>query len=93
MSSRVFVADGAEAVGGAIGAGKDTEHAGHVQCGRLVDGNDTRVRVRRAHHRRVSLPGEAEIVGEAALPGDQPRVFVTRHGPADEAKAGFRFSH
>ena len=87
------VADGAEAVGGAIGAGEDAEHAGHRQRRRLVDRNDARVRVRRAHHRRVRLTGKTEIVGEAALPGDEPRVFVARHGLADEAKAGLRFVH
>ena len=88
-----IVADGAEAVGGAIGAGEDAEHAGHVQRRRLVDGDDACVRVRRAHHRRVGLIGKTEIVGEAALAGDEPRVFVARHGLADEAKAGFRFIH
>ena len=88
-----IVRDGAEVVGRAIGAGEHAEHAGHRQRARLVDRDDARMGVRRAHHRRVGLAGKTEIVGEAALADDQPRVFVARHGLADEAEAGFRFIH
>ena len=77
-----IVRDGAEAVGLAIGAGEHAEHAGQRQRSGLVDRDDARMGVRRAHHRRVGLPGKIEIVGEAALADDQPRVFVARHGLA-----------
>src|SRR5664279_2693428 len=78
---------------GAICAGKDAEHAGQRQRAALVDRDDARMRMRRANHRRVSLPGKIEIVGKAARADEQPRVFGARHGLPDEAKAGFRFIH
>jgi hypothetical protein len=40
------VSDGAEAVGGAIGAGEDAEHAGQRQRAGFVDRDDARMRVR-----------------------------------------------
>ena len=88
-----IVRDGAEFVGRAIGAGVDAEHAGQLERRGLVDRDDARMGVRRAHHRRLRLAGKTEIVGEAALPGDEPRVLVARHGLADEAEAGLRFIH
>ena len=88
-----IVRDRPKAVGLAIGAGEHAEHAGHRQRAGLVDRDDARMGVRRAHHRRVSLPGKIEVVGEAALADEQPRVFVARPGLPDEAEAGFRFIH
>ena len=88
-----IVPDRAEAVGVAIGAGEHPEHAGQRQRSGLVDRDDARMGVRRAHHRRIGLAGKIEIVGEAALADDQPRVFGARPGLPDVAEAGFRFIH
>ena len=52
---------------------------------RRVDRDDARMRMGRAHHRRIGLAVEIEIVGEAALAGDEPRVLLARHRLADEA--------
>jgi len=63
-----IVRDRTELVGGAIGAGVDAEHAGHCLRRRRVDGEDAGVRVRRAHHHRIGLPRDLEVVGERPLP-------------------------
>src|SRR5271169_3110907 len=88
-----IVLDGAESIGRAIGARVNAEHAGQLERRGLVDRDNARMRVRRAHHRRLRLPGKTEIVGEAALPGDEPRVLGARPRLPDEAEAGFRFIH
>ena len=80
---------GAELVGGAIGAGEHAEHAGHRLRPRGIDRDNARMRIRRAHHHRIGLAVETEIVGEAALAGDQPLILLARHRLADEAVAGF----
>ena len=72
-----------EAVGANVGAGEHAEHAGHRLGLGGVDADDARVRVRRAHHRRVGLPLDAEVVGEAALAGEQPAVFLAAQRLAD----------
>ncbi len=55
---------------------------------RRIDRDDARVRIRRAHHRRIGLAVETEIVGETALAGNEPRILLARHRLADEAVAG-----
>jgi hypothetical protein len=87
------VLNGFKAVGLAVGAGVDAEHAGHRQHRGLVDTYDARMRVRRAHHRRVSLTRIVEVVAELALAGNQPRVFGARHRLADETKCRFGKRH
>ena len=68
----------------AIGAGEDAEHARHRRPPRAVSiRDDARMRMRRAHHRRIGLTRQAEIVAEAALAGEQPRVFLAPHRLAD----------
>src|SRR5215469_109359 len=69
----------------AIGAGEDAEHAGHVLCRGDVDRDNPRMRMRRSHHRRIGLAVETEIVGEAALAGDEPLVLFARQRLTDEA--------
>ena len=83
-----IVRNGFEVVGRAIGAGVNAEHARHRFRPRRIDGDDTRVRIRRTHHRRIGLAIDIEIVGEAAPAGDEPLVLLARHGLADEAVAG-----
>src|ERR1700757_4406393 len=46
------------------------------------------MRQRRAHHRRMGLPLEQEIVAEAALAGEQPLVLGAADRFADEAEIG-----
>jgi hypothetical protein len=40
----------------------------------------------------MGLACKREIVGEAALAGDEPRILLARHRLADEAVAGFGWS-
>ena len=88
-----IVPDRPEPVGGAIGAGENAKHAGQRQRALLVDRHDARMRVRRAHHGGIGLTGKIEVVGETALAGDEPRVFMPRQGLPDEAEARFQFIH
>ena len=55
---------------------------------RCIDAADARMRMGRAHHRRVGLAVRAEIVAEPALAGDQPLVLLAADGLADEAEVG-----
>ena len=82
------VRDRLEPVGANVRAGEHAEHAGHRFGLRGVDAHDARVRVRRAHHRRVGLSVEAEVVGEAALAGEQPLIFLAAQRLADGVEGG-----
>ena len=84
-----IVRNGLEIVGYAIGAGEHPKHARHRVGPRRIDGDDARMRIGRAHHHRISLPVEREVVGKAALAGDEPRVLLARQRLADEAVSGF----
>ena len=84
-----IVRDRRKLVGGAVGAGEHAEHARHRLRRRGIDRDNARMRIRRTHHHRIALAVEIEIVGETALAGDQPRIFLARHRLADEAVAGF----
>ncbi len=88
------VRDAAAARGGIIGGGEDREHAGKPGRGGAIDGAEPRMGVGRSHEARIDLPGEGGIVAETAAPGDQTKVFESRHRPADirlaPPMAGFR---
>jgi hypothetical protein len=44
------------------------------------------MRVRGAHHHRISLAVETEIVAELAVASGEPRVLLADDGFADEAE-------
>jgi hypothetical protein len=46
------------------------------------------MRMRRAHHRGVGLAVEVEVVGVAALAGEQPLIFLAADRMADGAERG-----
>ena len=48
--------------------------------------NDADMRMRRAHHRRVRLPGEIEIVGEASGAGKKAIVLLAANRLSDAGK-------
>jgi hypothetical protein len=48
-----------------------------------VDGPDARVRVGRAHHHRVELPGQRDVVGEARCAGQEARILLALPRRAD----------
>ena len=82
------VRNGGEFFRETIGAGEHREHAFHFLRARRVDVADARVRIRRAHHRRVGLPLEQEVVAELAAAGDQPLVLRPPDRFSDEAEVG-----
>ena len=70
--------DGFQPVCAAIGAGEDSEHAGHGARRIGIDARDTRMRMRRAHESGEDLARDAEIVGIAAMAGQQPEILFPR---------------
>ena len=66
-----------------IGAGIDAEHARHFPRRLGVDGADDAVGVAAAHHHRIGLAGQADVVGIMSLAAQQHRVFAARHRLAD----------
>ena len=87
------VLDRGEPVGQAIGASEDAEHARQHTGGRRFDAADARMRMRRAHHRGISLMVEPEIVAEAALAGEKPLVLGAPQRLADETIGGLLGFH
>ena len=83
-----IVRDRPEIVGQTIGTGEHAEHALHFFRTRGIDADDARMRIGRAHDRRVGLPVEQEIVAELAAPGDQPLVLRPSDRLSDEAVVG-----
>ena len=66
-----------------IGAGIDPEHARHGAGRRAVDPANDAVRVAAAHHHRIDLAGQADIVGVAAFAADQLGILGAQHRLAD----------
>jgi hypothetical protein len=77
------VEPGGAAVCAAVGA----EHARHGARHIERDGANARMRMRRAHHRRIGLARQMEIVGEAALAGHEAQILLAPQGPADRTRA------
>src|SRR5262249_7045360 len=75
-----------ELVGEAISAAVGPEHARLGARLRKIDAADARMRVGRTHHREPALTGCANVVAEAAGPGDEPRVFLAGERGADGTK-------
>ena len=63
-------------------AGNDCEHAGQRSCGRRVDRDDARVRVRRAQDCEVQFPGGVDVIGETPLANEEGLVFDASDGLA-----------
>ncbi len=65
--------------GGEIGPRIDAEHARHRPRGCRVDRANEPMGVAAAHHHRMGLTGDADIVGKAALAADQLGILATQH--------------
>ena len=66
-----------------VGGGEDREHAGRGLGRRGVDRLDLGVRVRRAQHDAMAMPGKLHVVGIAAAAAHQPRILEARHALTD----------
>ena len=73
----------AEAVGLHVVAGQHQQHAGHAARRRRVDLADVGVRDPRAQHVGLRHVGKRDVVGIAALAGDQGLVLETPNGLAN----------
>jgi hypothetical protein len=82
-----IVRNGAQPVREAVRAREHGEHARHRLGARGVDAADARMRVRGAHHHRMGLAIENEIVAEPPLAGGEPRVLLADDRLADETEA------
>ena len=68
-----------QTIGRQVAPGQHGEHTGRPCCRCRVDRTNERVRMRRSHHHRISLAGEAEIVAVAAFAGQQPEILPAPH--------------
>ena len=66
-----------------VGAGEHGNHSGQRHGARRVDGANAGVGMRGTHHYGIGLAFQIDVVAEAALPGDEPRVLLAAHGSAD----------
>ena len=82
------VGDGAEAILRKVGAREDAEHARARPRVLGGDCDDARVRVRRAHDRRVDLAGQREVVAESPATAEQAIVLLAPNGLADWTRHG-----
>jgi hypothetical protein len=71
------------AVGFEIGARIDAEHARQRARGRDIDRADDPVGVAAAHHHRMGLAREADIVGEAPFAANELGILAAQHRLAD----------
>src|SRR3989449_3990815 len=77
------VRDGAQAIGGGVGAREHRDHPRHRQGARAVDASEARVRVRRTDQARVGLAGDVDVVAVAPRTRDEARVFAAADGLAE----------
>ena len=75
--------DAPHSIGVEIGAGQHRDYSRCGQGGGGVVGFDPRVRIGRAHHRRMGLAGERHVVAETARTGQQPHILLAQHRCAD----------
>ncbi len=75
----------ADLVGGHVGAGEDAGDPRGLPRRRGVDAADARVRVRRAQDVGVELVGPVDVVGVAAVAGDEAPVLLAPEARADAA--------
>ena len=73
----------ADLVGGEIVSGEDAEHARHAGSGFRVDRLDLRMRMRRAQEIGMGLARPVDVVGIAALAGDETVIFLAADCGAD----------
>ncbi len=73
-----IVRDRLEPIGADIGACEDTEHTRHATRFICVDTPNARMRMRRADEGGEDLARDMEIVGIAAVAGQQPEILFTR---------------
>jgi hypothetical protein len=71
------------AIGAPVRRGEHRQHGGHAACRRRVDPHDPRMRVRRAHHHRMGLAFERDVVGIAPGAAHEAQVLEPRQRPAD----------
>ena len=70
---------------GQIRAGEDGGNAGQGGRFRRLDPGDPAVRLRAAHEGCVEAAGDADVVGEPALPGQERTVLDAQAGLSDAA--------
>ena len=78
--------DRPDAVGGEIGGGQHVDGARRRLRRRDVDPPDTGMGVRRAQHRGVGLPVEADVVGVAAPAAQEAHVLLPKNRLSDPAR-------
>jgi hypothetical protein len=80
------VRDRPEAICEAVPAAEPTEDTRHIPRPVHLNFEDSRMRVGRADYDCVGLSWHAEVIGEPALAGQQPLIFLAANRLADCAK-------
>src|SRR5262249_51966404 len=78
-----------EPIGEEVAPGEHGEDAGDCRRGRDIDSADTRMSVGGAHHYGMGLSGQADVVGVAALAGDEAQVLLAADGVSDAGACRF----
>ena len=87
-----IVRDRPEPVGDIVGADQHCERTGCGECCSLVDRDEARVRVWRAHEHRVRHSAQCDVVGKAASADQQPEIFLAPHRLPD-TRSAYRRPH
>ncbi len=66
-----------------VGRGIDAEYAGHGPRGVRIDGADYAMGNAAAHHHRISLARQTDVVGITSMTAQQHWIFAARHGLSD----------
>src|SRR3989441_11716365 len=80
--------DRPEAIGRGVLAGQHRDHARYLHGAGAVDAPEACVGVRRAHHARVGLARQVEVVAVATLAGDEAQVFPSPNRLAETLGGG-----
>src|ERR1700722_2792931 len=75
--------DRVDVIGEQRGASEDRANTSHLLRRRTVDRKNARMRVRRAHHRRVSEAGRIMVRGVVSLSGEKPQILLAPNRLAD----------
>ena len=76
-----------------VGGGEHVDGARRRARRRGVDAGDAGMRVRRAQHHGMSLPGEGDVVGIAPAPAQQPQILLPENRLSDPAGLDRRLRH
>jgi hypothetical protein len=85
--------DRREPIGDVVAASEHGEHTRRRKSCCFVDGSNVCMSMGRAHNYGVRQSGQLDIVGEAALPGQETRILLAPHRLTDTVRHAARRVH